>query len=333
MQQAIINRTRAVAPHQPQGQGLRIVPVLGPSHDEPSYRLLDSQTMGSVKVTEISQSGSVPELRVENRLDTHVFLMDGQELVGAKQNRILNTDVLVPPAATLSIPVSCVEQGRWRHISPHFTAGKTANYRTRAGKSRRVYESLKEEGRHDADQSAVWHEVAETISASHAPSETMALHDAYAYWEAEFQAFRRSVQLPGDTVGLAVFHSGRFQGIDLFDRHSTLMYFWESLIDSYAIDWLGATIQPVQAGGTPESQTLTEVLDRAVAGKWERFESPGEGADWRLDEPALSGSALIWNDTVVVHLQIFPRQLDHRSERPSRPRIHRRYGPDEGTAH
>jgi len=50
-------------------------------------------------------------------------IIDVQELVGAKQNRILNTDVLVPAKSTRDVPVSCVERGRWGYKSRHFTPG------------------------------------------------------------------------------------------------------------------------------------------------------------------------------------------------------------------
>ena len=120
---AIANRVRVVQPGRPQGPQLRVLPIIGPSSDRPSYRLLDSDTLPLVRVTEVSDAGSVPELMVENKLDVRVFLMDGQELVGAKQNRILNTDVVVPAASTLKIPVSCVEQGRWPTSNEKRAAG------------------------------------------------------------------------------------------------------------------------------------------------------------------------------------------------------------------
>ncbi len=120
MPKAISNRAKTVSPDRSQGQKLKFIPILGRSHERPPYELLRPETLSCVVVTEISQSGSVPELQVENKLDVRVFLMDGQELVGAKQNRILNTDVLVPASSTLKIPVSCVEQGRWHHVSQAF---------------------------------------------------------------------------------------------------------------------------------------------------------------------------------------------------------------------
>ena len=68
----------------------------------------------------------MPELRVANPLSEHVLFYDGEELVGAKQNRILNVSVLVGARTELPIPVSCVEQGRWRHESMHFSAAPHA---------------------------------------------------------------------------------------------------------------------------------------------------------------------------------------------------------------
>src|SRR5690606_30689485 len=104
----------------------------------------------------------------------------GQELVGAKQNRILNTDVLVPAGQTLIIPVSCVEQGRWRRISRTFKSGQSASHRVRSSKLSQVHRSLRHTGHHHADQHEVWANVASSLHASAADSATMALSDAYA---------------------------------------------------------------------------------------------------------------------------------------------------------
>jgi hypothetical protein len=291
--------------------------------------LLRPETFSAVKVTEISDAGSVPVLHVENALDLRVFLMDGQELLGAKQNRILNTDVIVPAHGKLSIPVSCVEQGRWRPVSGQFHHGKSSHHAMRRAKMARVHDSLKEGRGHDADQQAVWNEVAACIIASDATSPTQALSDAYARRDHELTEFRGSLRMPEQAVGVAVFHGGKFQGLDLFDRHSTLKYFWESLLDSYAIDFLSAPVDPASPPRTTEGDIIRQHLDRAVAGRWENFPSPGEGADWRLDDEQLTGAALIWEEKVVVHLQLFPKAAQDSEPRlPNyRPRIRRRYGP------
>ena len=121
---AIEARAKAVSPDRTQGQTLKFVPILGPSSDQPPYELLRKETLPSVVVTEISQQGSVPELKVQNNLDMRVFLIDGQELVGAKQNRILNTDVLVPAQTTLNIPGELCRAGPVESYQPEFLAGQ-----------------------------------------------------------------------------------------------------------------------------------------------------------------------------------------------------------------
>ena len=66
-----------------------------------------------IDVVELSRDGTVPELKVVNKSDRMVLVLDGEELVGAKQNRIVNTTILICGNTTTVIPVSCVEQGRW----------------------------------------------------------------------------------------------------------------------------------------------------------------------------------------------------------------------------
>ena len=81
----------------------------------PDYRTLDEGLkVGGVEITEVSEQGSVPELRVVNRGLHPILIVDGEELIGAKQNRVVNLTILVAPQSKLTIPVSCVEAGRWR---------------------------------------------------------------------------------------------------------------------------------------------------------------------------------------------------------------------------
>jgi hypothetical protein len=328
MPNAVAERARVVSADVVQGEKIRVVPILGPSANEPAYELLRPETIAGVKVTEVSESGSVPTLHVENTLDVRVFLMDGQELVGAKQNRILNADVMVPAKTKLAIPVSCVEQGRWRHVSPHFVHGKSSSHHLRHAKSASVHAALKSGAGHRADQGEVWEQVEMCLERSAASSSTHALSDAYTQREQELSAFRQTLRMPAEAVGLAVFHGGKFQGLDLFDRHSTLQYFWESLLDSYSIDLLAEPVDPNAPSASAEDQTIRQHLDRAVAAKWEQFASPGEGADWRMEEEQLTGAALVWEEKVVIHLQLFPRRSGDETSAPAmpnyRPRIRRR---------
>jgi len=107
-------------------QNLTILPVFSEQGRSNGFSLLDDAIKtDKFRVTEVSDSGTVPELKVINHLDTDVLIIDGEELVGAKQNRIVNTTILVGKEREVVIPVSCVEQGRWNYRSKKFSSGKS----------------------------------------------------------------------------------------------------------------------------------------------------------------------------------------------------------------
>src|SRR5215212_3222291 len=109
-------------------RGVVIAPLFPRTDPRAEYLTLEQAIPLGFHVTEIDESGSVPELLAKNPLDSSVLLYDGEELIGAKQNRILNVTVLVPARSETKIPVSCVEEGRWSARSTHFAASKHTAY-------------------------------------------------------------------------------------------------------------------------------------------------------------------------------------------------------------
>src|SRR5262245_37956479 len=92
---------------------LTVFPLLGPDKPGPRYLTLDEALEAQLaEITEISAEGNVPELLFWNKGDDPILLVDGEQLIGAKQNRVLNLTILVRPKSRIKIPVSCVEQGR-----------------------------------------------------------------------------------------------------------------------------------------------------------------------------------------------------------------------------
>jgi hypothetical protein len=77
-------------------RNLAMFPLLSTYSSDLDYLLLDEAiSEGLVEVVEVSEEGSVPELKVTNRSPEMVLILDGEELVGAKQNRIVNTTILI----------------------------------------------------------------------------------------------------------------------------------------------------------------------------------------------------------------------------------------------
>jgi len=121
--------------------------------------LTRTPTVFYIQVTEVSGSGSVPEVLAANPTGSAVIVCDGEELLGAKQNRMLNVTVLVPARGTVRLPVSCVEQGRWSRGSGAFSAASHAAYpELRRRKAERLAAAPLRLG---AAQDEVWSAVAE----------------------------------------------------------------------------------------------------------------------------------------------------------------------------
>src|ERR671930_1654670 len=121
---------KTIAPHPIQlgepveHRGVVIAPLFPRTDPRAEYLTLEQAIALGFHVTEVDAAGSVPELLAKNPLDANVLLYDGEELLGAKQNRILNVTVLVPAHAETRIPVSCVEQGRWAARSAGFASAR-----------------------------------------------------------------------------------------------------------------------------------------------------------------------------------------------------------------
>jgi len=295
-------------------KSLRVVPLVGPSHENPSYRLFGPDLAEDVEIDEVSDAGSVPNLRVTNRLTERVLLIDGQELIGAKQNRILNTDVLVPASKQITIPVTCVEAGRWAYSRRGFGAGKMAYSSARAAKCSQVHRSLRATSEHRSDQGEVWSSVQNMIGCMEAASPTSAMSDVYRHKEQDLAEVRKAFTLPQNTVGVAVYQGDRLLGLDLFDRAATLEHHWQSLLDSYVLDWLAlekGNAQDADAEPSEHATPLEEVFESLQQAEWERFDAPGEGYDLRWESDRLTASALAWGEgdaQAIVHLQVFPRK-------------------------
>ena len=94
---------------------LTLFPLLWPHPADPPYLLLQQAIeAGEAVVEEISEAGNVPNLLLHNKSHRPVLISEGDILMGAKQNRVVNVTVLVAARTKFTLPVSCVEQGRWR---------------------------------------------------------------------------------------------------------------------------------------------------------------------------------------------------------------------------
>lgn len=111
-----------------------------------------------LKISELDQA-SVNNLRIYNPTDTSILVTEGEHFVGGKQNRAPNVSVLISAHTTLSIPVSCLEQGRWGAQQEWGRATSFVSPRVRSKKREGVSRALRSRGSRVGNQGQVWKEV------------------------------------------------------------------------------------------------------------------------------------------------------------------------------
>jgi hypothetical protein len=199
-------------------KNLTLFPLAGDVSGHLDYILAeDAIKAGNFSVTEVSDSGSVPELLVTNSCDQMILLIDGEELIGAKQNRILNVSILVPPQSKMKVPVSCVEQGRWSHRTAAFSSGKFAPSRVRAPRSKVEFDKAANPAQSRSDQGEVWQEVGTMLRACQTRSHSAAMSDIVLQKQKTFDAFVQALPFPTGSRGVLASINGRFEAMDVFE--------------------------------------------------------------------------------------------------------------------
>ena len=215
-----------------------MIPLVAANGVEPDYLTLDEAlARGNVRVTETSEAGDVPELRLENLGEQPVLLLDGEELVGAKQNRVLNLTILAPAKSTITIPVSCVEAGRWSHTSPEFSTKGRAFYAAgRARKADQVTASLRTSGTRHSRQGEVWEDIAAKSRRMESYSDTAAMECLYEDYQDQVEEYLKAIEVVEGQAGAVFAINGQIRGMELFDFSVTFRKLMPKLLRSYALD-------------------------------------------------------------------------------------------------
>ncbi len=280
-------------------KNIAIVPLLARDGAFQYRTLGEALATTDILITEVSAAGAVPELLVINRGKTAVLLIDGEELAGAKQNRVLNTSILLKELSETRIPVSCTEQGRWSYASPSFNeSGNVMAQKARAMKSRSVSQSLETSASFLSNQGEVWNEISELSAKACCYSPTSAMNDVFKAREVDLRCCAEIFQCIPGQIGLLAFTNNRPAGFDLISLSSAYAAIHPKLIRSYALESL------LEAPGQERLQgdfvALAKTFqDQVVAANENRFPSVGCGFDYRYRGEALAGAALVHADEVI----------------------------------
>lgn len=131
----------------------------------------DAFAAGRVVVAEL-EVPSVGHLEFRNRSELPVFVQPGTLVRGGGQNRMVLAPHLLAPMSTATLPVHCVERGRWNpHGGAAFTGRASSPYAFRVASTRVAMDGT-------ANQSETWGRVRRRVVSSGVTSHTESLLDA-----------------------------------------------------------------------------------------------------------------------------------------------------------
>ena len=184
--------------------------------------------LGLAEVKECKTS-TVNTLIVENKSSVPLLLVDGEEIVGGDQNRIVNASILIPPQNEMKIPVNCTEHGRWGYKHKFVHSEYIADARTRR---------LKAHARHDGRnvQQAVWNSIG-NLEADHSfSSPTQAMTESYENKKADLNEFIKAFEIIDGQNGVLIIVDGEIKGFEIFFNSEIYREYHEKILKSYLIN-------------------------------------------------------------------------------------------------
>lgn len=305
-------------------KGVAIYPIFSGVTPKLDYLSLTMAMERNVlKVTEIDEHGSVPELRVKNTAKRSVLLVDGEELEGAKQNRTLNSSILVPAESEILIPVSCTEQGRWSY-SGHKqfkSSGHVLESKSRARKMKSVSKTLYKMNNYSGNQSEVWRGIHNFESEMESYSKTSSHKDVYKQGSGSFvKGFNKFKDPDYGQQGVMVVIDGHPVGLDFVSRPEVYRDIHEKLIKSYVFAPLSKGTR-VDIKEKRASRAVAAFLARAESADLKVFDSVGHGVDLRAEVKHLVGAILNHeNEALHVSFLSLPKSFAQSRTRSNRNR-------------
>ncbi|MBN2353284.1 MAG: hypothetical protein JXD23_11985 [Spirochaetales bacterium] len=235
----------ACAPNAPSGalEGLRlgtpvhtdnltVIPVYS-DRPENLEELVPLEEALKNKWLEIKETGDgeVSRIVLNNLSDKSVFILSGEVISGAKQDRIISGDRIIRAGQkNIDLDVFCVEAGRWTYESEGFySKGNMGTSTLREKAQRKAPES----------QTEIWNEIARVNSENKVASGSDAYQDIYDRKEIGEKLARVEYELRGalnaKAVGVVIGVGAKVKSVDVFESAALFAHYWPVILKSSAL--------------------------------------------------------------------------------------------------
>ncbi len=270
-----------------------------------------------IEVRELNETGSVNTILVVNSSPQYVFLMDGDILAGAKQNRVVNASVLLAPHSKTAVPVSCVEHGRWHHVSPRFAGTDyAAPTSLRASKASQVRANLQSKMGFQADQMQIWGRVADYQRIHGVASGTSNISDVFDEKGSRLNHLIKRFNADPQANGIAIFFGNHLACIDVFNRLDVFREYFPKILRGAAFE--ASAMRPPKrtlAQAEAEYRTL-DFLDSVDLLPRDEQPSIGVGMDRRFENHDVTGFELVF-ESHLIHLAALRKPEARQGARPA----------------
>lgn len=221
----------------------------------------------------VKETGDVNVLKVDNLSGSVVFIQSGEIVKGGRQDRALQSDMLIQPHAKgVSLPCFCVEHGRWSgrgseqahqfSSASNFVVGKDMNLAVKS----------------DRDQSKVWEQVASKqkelsrslkgpVAAPASPSSmqlTLEQENVKTAVKSQYNALSKVIDNEKNVIGYAVAINGNISHADVYASGDLFKKLWPGLLNSAVTEAVSQKGQPAKKAPT-ESEVKQILVSAATA--------------------------------------------------------------------
>ncbi len=260
-----------------QHENMVLAPLFG-RESQLDYTVFDQAVRDGLQ---ISETGSVPTLHFCNKTGREVLILQGEYVLGGKQNRMVAANVYLERGFDGNVPVRCVQQHRWQgDVGSAFDtsesiAPKSVMYAT-------------------ANQQAVWSRVSCLAQAHHVATPTQNLGDIFQEKKNETNRYLKSFSYTPESIGIvtAITTQGaKKYGVDVFDRHQTMEHHFRKLAESNALDALES-----RSAGATSVDDLIRFLGSIKACHFNERTPVSLGKDFQLQCHSAEGFALTYEE-------------------------------------
>ena len=278
-------------------KNMAIIPIKTP----PSYKfdiltLKKGFELGLAEVKECEHS-TVNTLIVKNNSVTPLLLVDGEEIIGGDQNRIVNATILIAPNSEEKIPVNCTEHGRWAYKSEFKQSEYMANYRTRSAKEKALRANLSE-------QQAVWDSINDLEVSRSFSSPTQAMSESYENLKVDLDEFISNFKAVDGQTGAVIIIDGEIKGFELFLNSQIYHEYHEKILKSYLIDTdINDSIFTI------DTEVARDLIVEALSVEYAAKKSNGLEEAFEFENSNGLGTAYIYKDE-LLHMSYFKNEAE-----------------------